>query len=79
MLTVGPEAPASIRPLLRDMAEALAELQAPGAPTPVFACVRARLPPAADWPWRLALVTDLNLLAHSDGVRWIRQDTGGPV
>ena len=34
------------------------------------------LPPAAAWPQSLVLVTDLNILAHSDGAHWIRQDTG---
>ena len=59
--------------------EALRSLQAPTAPSPVFTCLRNDLPPAAAWPQCLVLVGDLNILAHSDGSRWIRQDTGGVI
>jgi hypothetical protein len=27
----------------------------------------------------VALVSDLNVLAHSDGVHWIREDTGAVI
>ena len=27
----------------------------------------------------LVLVTDLNILAHSNGINWIRQDTGAVI
>ena len=46
---------------------------------PAATCLRADLPPAGAWPWRLILVRDLGVLAHSDGVRWIRHDTGKEV
>jgi hypothetical protein len=59
--------------------DAFSALLAPGAPTPLFAAPQAGLPPAAEHPQTLALVSDLNILAHSDGVHWIRQDTGAVV
>ena len=51
----------------------------PGAPPALFAAAQAGLPPAAAHPQTVALVSDLNILAHSDGVHWIRQDTGAVV
>ena len=76
---IGPGAPAALRGVLKTFHDALSALQAPGAPTPVFTVAQAGLPPAAAWPQTLALVSDLNILAHSDGVHWIRQDTGGVI
>lgn len=78
-LPVGPGAPAALRPLLKSFHDALAALIAPGAPTPLFGAAQSGLPPAADHPQTLVLVTDLNILAHSDGVHWIRQDTGAVI
>lgn len=79
MLAIGPDIPPALRPLLTEMADALKALRTPGAPTPLYACASSALPPAPDWPRSLALVTDLNILAHSDGSHWIRQDTGGVI
>ena len=45
----------------------------------MFAVTQAKLPPAASYPQCVALVSDLNILAHSDGVHWIRQDTGAVI
>ncbi len=79
MLTIGPETPPGLRPLLGDILEVLRGLRAPGAPNPVYACASTALPPPADWPRCVLLVTNLNILAHSDGSNWIRQDTGGVI
>lgn len=79
MLAIGPDTPAALRPLLAEVIEALRSIRTPGAPTPLHACPVAALPPAAAWPRTLVLVTDLNILAHSDGSHWIRQDTGGAI
>ncbi|MFZ5720308.1 MAG: hypothetical protein ACOY5Y_12710 [Pseudomonadota bacterium] len=80
MLTpVGPGLPEGVRAALRSLQDGLLSLLQPGAPTPVFATDQAGLPPAADHPRTLVLVTDLNILAHSDGVHWIRQDTGAVI
>lgn len=79
MSPLGPETPAALRTLLADLTEAVRNWRAPGAPGPVFACAAATLPAAAAWPCCLVLVTDLNILAHSDGSNWIRQDTGAVI
>lgn len=76
---IGPAVPESVRTVLRSFHDALSALIAPGAPTPLFAVAAADLPPAAAYPRTLVLVTDLNILAHSDGAHWIRQDTGAVI
>lgn len=79
MLAIGPDTPPALRPLLGEIVEALRALRAPQAPISLPSCASAALPPAAAWPHTLVLVTDLNILAHSDGSHWIRQDTGGVI
>ena len=79
MLAVGPGAPAELRALLTEIVEALRALRRPGAPSALHACAAADLPPAAAWPGCALIVTDLNILAHSDGSHWIRQDTGAAI
>lgn len=54
-------------------------LRSPGSPVPVYACLEADLPAAADYKNCVVLVTDLNILAHSDGADWIRSDTGAAI
>ena len=76
---IGPDLPQAVRATLKSFHDALAALMQPGAPTPVFAVAQAGLPPAAEHPQTLVLVTDLNILAHSDGANWIRQDTGAVI
>lgn len=75
----GPGAPEPLRAVLQGFHDALTALFRPGAPTALFAIASSGLPPAAEHPQSLALVTDLNILAHSDGVHWIRQDTGAVI
>lgn len=80
MLTpIGPGVPEGVRSILKSFADAIAGLLAPGAPQAVFAVAQAGLPPAASYPACLVLVSDLNILAHSDGAHWIRQDTGAVI
>jgi hypothetical protein len=76
---IGPGAPEALRGVLKTFHDALTGLLTPGAPTPLFAIAQAGLPPAGEHPQTLALVSDLNILAHSDGVHWIRQDTGAVI
>ncbi|MDX5330435.1 MAG: hypothetical protein LPK04_04485 [Caulobacteraceae bacterium] len=76
MLTLPPETPVYLRPLLLALIEAARAGQAPGAPTPLHACAAAELPSAAGWRAGLVFITDLNALAVSDGAGWVRQDTG---
>lgn len=79
LLPPGPGAPEGLRATLKSIHDVLAGLLAPGAPTPLYAVESASLPPPAEHPQTLVLVTDLNILAHSDGVSWIRQDTGASI
>jgi hypothetical protein len=79
LLPIGPGIPEGLRAILKSFHDALSALMTPGAPTALFATPQAGLPPAAAWPNALVLVTDLNILAHSDGVHWIRQDTGAVI
>ena len=79
LLLIGPGTPEGLRAILTSFHDAIRALQAPGAPQPLFATPQAGLPPAAAYPNALALVADLNILAHSDGVHWIRQDTGAVI
>jgi len=76
---IGPGLPEAVRGVLKALSDTVAGLQAPAAPTALFATPAAQLPPATAYPQTLALVTDLNILAHSDGVHWIRQDTGAAI
>jgi hypothetical protein len=76
---IGPAIPASVRGALKTLDDAVSALQAPAAPTPLFAVEAAGLPPAAAHPRTLVLVTDLDILAHSNGANWIRQDTGAVI
>ena len=67
------------RPFYQAVTDAIAQLQRPGQPVPVYAVTSTQLPPAADWPDGVLRVSDLNILAVSDGVAWIRQDTGAAI
>lgn len=79
LIPPGPGVPEALRGLLKSFHDALSALQAPGEPQSVFAVAQAKLPPAASYPNAVLLVSDLNILAHSDGSHWIRQDTGAVI
>lgn len=51
----------------------------PRAPMPVWTVTKAELPPAADWPNTVVIVSDQNELALSLGGAWLKISTGGPV
>lgn len=76
MLIVGPEIPEAIRPFAMSVIEAIRALENAGSPAPIFACARTDLPPATEWPSCILRISDLDILAVSNGVAWIRQDTG---
>ena len=76
---IGPGIPQGLRATLMSFHDALRGLITPGAPGALFAVAQAGLPPAASYPQTLVLVTDLNILAHSNGINWIRQDTGAVI
>lgn len=79
MLRPDPRLPSPIRGPLSELAAALDQIRSPRMPLALFSCARAGLPPAADWSGCLLRVSDLNTLAHSDGTRWVRVDTGGAL
>jgi len=78
-LVVGQSLPGALKPLLAEIIEALNGLSAPRRPVRLFACGSNDLPPAEEHPRCFLLISDLNILAHSDGTHWIRQDSGAPV
>jgi hypothetical protein len=55
------------------------ELLEPTKPSKLVAVTSANLPPAADHPDGFVRVSDLNIIAASDGSNWIRQDTGAAI
>jgi hypothetical protein len=80
MLTpIGPGIPADLRAALTSIQDAIRALETPAAPQPVYAVAQAKLPPAATYPNCLVLVSDLDILAHSDGAHWRREDTGAVI
>jgi hypothetical protein len=80
MLTpIGPGIPEAFHAVLKSIHDAISKLETPGEPKPVYAAAQAKLPPAASYPQCVALVSDLNILAHSDGTHWLREDTGAVI
>lgn len=49
------------------------------APMQLWATTKANLPPAKDYPFCVAVVSDQNELALSLGGVWLKIVTGGPV
>ncbi|MFN3513924.1 MAG: hypothetical protein ACK41C_12805 [Phenylobacterium sp.] len=79
MLVAGSDLPPEMRPFALALVEAIKALQTPQAPTPLYACATADLPPPGRWPRHAVFDTTLKVLVVSDGGAWIRQDTGEPV
>ena len=67
------------RPFFEAVVDAITQLQQPGQPVLVYAVAAADLPPAANWPNGVLRVSDLDILAVSNGIAWIRQDTGAAI
>jgi hypothetical protein len=64
---------------LQDLEDRLGRLENPQSPVPAPPYATADMPPAEEYPNTLLLNTTLNILAASDGVDWIRQDTGAAI
>jgi hypothetical protein len=79
MIIVGPGIPPAMQQFAQEVAAAILALQQPLAPMPLCPVVSTAMPMADAYPQTLVLVTDLNILAHSDGSDWIRSDTGAPI
>lgn len=78
-MTVPQIADTNLRQFLIDQDRRIGNLEQPQQPGPVYACLKAELPPAASFVNGVARVTDTNILVASDGADWIRQDTGAPI
>jgi hypothetical protein len=76
-------APAGTRPelalWLEQLEIRLGALETAQSPMPVYACTQAQLPAAAAYLNCVVRVSDLNILAASDGTNWRRQDTGAAI
>lgn len=75
----GPGVPDALRAILQSYFEALTQLQNPGAPTQLAeVALETDLPPAADYPNTLIVVTEHNCAAVSTDVAgtwtWLRSD-----
>ena len=79
LIPVGPGVPPEIRAVLKSHEDAIRALQYPQAPMPAYPVESTALPPAASYENCIVVVTDLNILAHSDGSDWIRSDTGAAI
>jgi hypothetical protein len=64
---------------LNDLEARIEAMENPNAPKPVFACTTALMPDAATYIGCVLRNTTLNILAHSDGTNWRRQDTGAVI
>lgn len=51
----------------------------PRSPVRIWACPKADLPPATDWPSTLVYVPDQDCAALSDGADWRKITLGAPV
>lgn len=79
-VTLVPPGPAAnVNQVLQSLYDAVSQLQQPDHPSAVCAVTQAKLPPASDWPQCVVLVSDLGVLAASNGSAWIRQDTGASI
>jgi hypothetical protein len=77
LLTPG-GAPAWLAPFARDVERAIREARDAPLPLPQFANAAA-LPPAAEWPFAIAYVADIAMVAVSTGSGWKRLDTGASL
>jgi hypothetical protein len=71
--------PADLADYLREIEDRLWSLEAPQQPSRVYACTTTNMPDPAAFVNCVLRNTTLNILACSDGVHWIRQDTGAVI
>lgn len=76
-------APAGLAPnvaaWLEELEGRVGNLEAPQQPGRVFACTTANMPDPAEFIGCVLRNTTINILAHSDGVNWKREDTGATI
>lgn len=71
--------PDDLRAYLNELEARIATLEAPDSPKPVFACTTANQPDPAVYVGCVLRNLTLNILAHSDGASWRREDTGATI
>lgn len=71
--------PPDVAAYLQSLEDRISELENPGSPRPVFACTTANQPDALTYIGCVIRNTTLNILAHSDGTNWRREDTGATI
>lgn len=76
---VSPAVPPNLAEILNDLRNAALELLNPTQPSQVVSIASDKLPPASAWNGCVVRLSDLNILACSDGSVWTRQDTGAPL
>jgi hypothetical protein len=71
----------ALRDWLKGLETRVGLLEEPKQPGRVYSCTKAQLPAAASFVGCVARVTDvgINILVHSDGSNWKREDTGATV
>lgn len=71
--------PAQVAAYLEELEGRVALLENPTSPVRVPAFTTAGMPSAATYIGCVIRNTTLNILAHSDGTNWKRQDTGASI
>lgn len=71
--------PPEVADYLDGLERRLELLENPQQPVPVPPYATTSMPPAEDFRDCVLRNTTLNILAHSDGTNWIRQDTGAAI
>ncbi len=64
---------------LQELEDRIAVLENPQEPIPVPSYATADMPSAAIFTGRVIINTTLNIMAHSDGANWRREDTGAVI
>lgn len=73
------QVPPNVADYLEDLERRIGLLENPQEPVLVPAYATASMPAAASYRYRVILNTTLNILAHSDGTNWKREDTGATI
>ena len=73
------QVPPDVAAFLQGLEDRVALLENPTDPVPVPAFTTALMPSAAAYIGRVIRNTTLNILAHSDGTNWKREDTGASI
>ena len=71
--------PADLAAYLMELDARLSLIENPQEPVPIPSYATADMPSAAIFIGRTIINTTLNILAHSDGTDWRREDTGAVI